>query len=425
MPRQGGKAPPQDLMHSISADSLLQRVIAAAEQRQFSEHTLTAYRRTWLKLIAWAAAEGLAIETLPAERAGEFYEFAMRGRSASHHLQVKAALALLYKALAAANPFAECLAPKFQIEKTQMRYHTPSQLGQLLGELREDRRSYFGRLTYHLAMALFFTGCRFHEWATLTSDRLVREPGGSFSAARMRVKGGSFRELPLTGEMSGSLHEWATFLESVKGVRLRSGGVGEWSSPARPWCFQGGMADLSAIRRSTPGSSWRASAPAFYREEVRGELRAAAALNNVELITALLDCNRQLAPAGLQLRITNGVVSLLTTQVDSGGLAEYLREQTSASGSPDLTTATLEVLACIAFKQPISIFGSAPTVLQLDGEATVYPPPEALAVADLLSPNLPSAWSQDAEPRSTAATGAAAASIWSHRTPTTGPRSAS
>lgn len=28
--------------------------------------------------------------------------------------------------------------------------------------------------------------------------------------------------------------------------------------------------------------------------------------------------------------------------------------QTGASGSPDLTTATLEVLACIAFKQPIS-----------------------------------------------------------------------
>lgn len=92
----------------------------------------------------------------------------------------------------------------------------------------------------------------------------------------------------------------------------------------------------------------------FYREEARGEMRAAAALNNVELITALLDCNRQLAPAGLQLRITNGVVSLLTTQVDNGRLAEYLREQTGASGNPDLTTATMEVLACIAFKQPIS-----------------------------------------------------------------------
>jgi len=47
------KSPAADLMHSISADSLRQRVIAAAEQRQFSGHTLTAYRRTLLNLIAW------------------------------------------------------------------------------------------------------------------------------------------------------------------------------------------------------------------------------------------------------------------------------------------------------------------------------------------------------------------------------------
>ena len=39
-----------------------------------------------------------------------------------------------------------------------LRYHTASQLGQLLLELHEDRRSYFGHLTYHLATALFFTG---------------------------------------------------------------------------------------------------------------------------------------------------------------------------------------------------------------------------------------------------------------------------
>jgi hypothetical protein len=32
-------------------------------------------------------------------------------------------------------------------EKTELRYHTASQLGQLLRELREDRRSYFGHLT--------------------------------------------------------------------------------------------------------------------------------------------------------------------------------------------------------------------------------------------------------------------------------------
>ena len=207
----------------MSEDSLLERVSAAADERHLSQNTLTAYRRTWLKLIAWSAAEGLVLETLPSERAGEFYEEATRGRSASHHLQVKAALGLLFDVLGSTNPFAECAAPRFMPEKTELRYHTASQLGQLLRELREDRSSYFGRLTYHLATALFFNGCRFHEWARLTLDRLVREPGGVIIAARLQVKGSSFRDLPLTKELSDSLEEWFTFLESVKGMRLRVG----------------------------------------------------------------------------------------------------------------------------------------------------------------------------------------------------------
>jgi len=57
----------------MSEDSLLERVTATAEERRLSQNTLTAYRRTWLRLIAWSAAEGLALETLPSERAGEFY----------------------------------------------------------------------------------------------------------------------------------------------------------------------------------------------------------------------------------------------------------------------------------------------------------------------------------------------------------------
>ena len=92
----------------------------------------------------------------------------------------------------------------------------------------------------------------------------------------------------------------------------------------------------------------------FYREEVRPELRAVAALNNGELITALISFNWQLALVGLQLRIINGVVSLLTTEVHNRALAAYVIEQTRASANSGLTTATLEVLACIAFKQPIS-----------------------------------------------------------------------
>ena len=154
---------------------------------------------------------------------GEFYEEATRVRNASHHLQVKASLALLYDVLSSRNPFAECPAPKFSPEKTELRYHTASQLGQLLRKLREDRRSYFGHLTYHLATALFFTGCRFHEWSLLTLDRLVREPGRVIIAARLQVKGSSFRDLPLTKELAASLEEWFAFLESVKAVRLRGG----------------------------------------------------------------------------------------------------------------------------------------------------------------------------------------------------------
>ena len=84
------KSPAADLMHSISADSLRQRVIAAAEQRQFSGHTLTAYRRTLLNLIAWGDGGRTRDRDPSAEIAEEFYEFATRGRSASHHLQVKA-----------------------------------------------------------------------------------------------------------------------------------------------------------------------------------------------------------------------------------------------------------------------------------------------------------------------------------------------
>ena len=169
----------------MSEDSLLERVTAAAEERHLSRNTLIAYRRTWLKLIAWSTAEGLVLQTLPADRAREFYEEATRGRSAFHHLQVKAALALLYDLLGSTNPFTECASPRFAPEKIELRYHTASQMGQLLRELREDRSSYFGHLTYHLATALFFTGCRFHEWARLTIDRLVREPGGIIIAARL------------------------------------------------------------------------------------------------------------------------------------------------------------------------------------------------------------------------------------------------
>ena len=51
-------------------------------------------------------------------------------------------------------------------------------------------------------------GCRFHEWARLTLDGLVREPGGAIIAARLRVIGSFFRDRPLPKESAASLEEW-------------------------------------------------------------------------------------------------------------------------------------------------------------------------------------------------------------------------
>jgi hypothetical protein len=48
-----------------------------------------------------------------------------------------------------------------------------------------------------------------------------------------------------------------------------------------------------------------------------------------------------------------------------------------------------------------SVFQEKPTDLQLDPEATLYPPPRSLVAIDLLPANLPEAWSQDPEPTTT------------------------
>jgi hypothetical protein len=55
---------------AITRGSLLERFTAAAEARHLSQNTFTADRRTWLKLIAWTAAEGLALQALPSDSAG-------------------------------------------------------------------------------------------------------------------------------------------------------------------------------------------------------------------------------------------------------------------------------------------------------------------------------------------------------------------
>jgi hypothetical protein len=69
---------------------------------------------------------------LASERAGEFYEEVTRGRRASHHLQVKAALALLCDVLGEANPFKTRIIAEAQIktDKVDSRHSGRSATGQ-------------------------------------------------------------------------------------------------------------------------------------------------------------------------------------------------------------------------------------------------------------------------------------------------------
>lgn len=93
----------------------------------------------------------------------------------------------------------------------------------------------------------------------------------------------------------------------------------------------------------------------LYVGEGHSEIRAAAALSNVELLAAILDLNETLSAAGLQVRVINGLVSLGTTRIESARLSEYLAKETpNQATAGELTPGMLEVLACIAFKQPIS-----------------------------------------------------------------------
>ena len=53
----------------MSEASILERVLAAAAERRLAGPTLTAYRRIWMKLVAWTTAEGFDVEALPKEKA--------------------------------------------------------------------------------------------------------------------------------------------------------------------------------------------------------------------------------------------------------------------------------------------------------------------------------------------------------------------
>jgi len=93
----------------------------------------------------------------------------------------------------------------------------------------------------------------------------------------------------------------------------------------------------------------------FFVREGDSEKRAVAALSTVQLITALLEASPALETIGLQIRLTNGTAQMFTGRIQNELLSAFIAERVPASsGAGELTQAALEVLSCIAFKQPIS-----------------------------------------------------------------------
>jgi chromosome segregation and condensation protein ScpB len=94
----------------------------------------------------------------------------------------------------------------------------------------------------------------------------------------------------------------------------------------------------------------------FFVEEGDYEKRAVASMSAVQLITAILEAGPQLEALGLQIRLSNGVAQIFTSKIQNERLAAFIAERApvGTSGMGELTPGALEVLACIAFKQPIS-----------------------------------------------------------------------
>lgn len=91
------------------------------------------------------------------------------------------------------------------------------------------------------------------------------------------------------------------------------------------------------------------------RMEGNPEIRAVASITSVELITALLEANAGLEKFGIRIGISNGQVSLGTTEVEPMTLRTYIASQRPVNfDSGELSQAAMEVLGCIALKQPIT-----------------------------------------------------------------------
>ena len=104
----------------------------------------------------------------------------------------------------------------------------------------------------------------------------------------------------------------------------------------------------------------------LFVQEPDATVRAAASVGGFELLQVLLKTTQKLEKLGLRLDIRAGSVRITTAEVRPpvlrdyfAALAEHARSEQAVSADHEqegpLSATGLEVLACIAFKQPLSL----------------------------------------------------------------------
>lgn len=111
---------------------------------------------------------------------------------------------------------------------------------------------------------------------------------------------------------------------------------------------------LAATGRRYTLDGLRGKLREFFKTDGNHEVRAVASMTGVELISALLDANEGLARFGLQIDIANGEVSMGTTRIGQPALVDFIARQRTTADTVGFSEAALEVLSCVAFKQPLS-----------------------------------------------------------------------
>ena len=126
-------------------------------------------------------------------------------------------------------------------------------------------------------------------------------------------------------------------------------------TPAPQVAARAGIQILMATGKRYTVDGLREKLRELLRMEANSEIRAVASMSSVELIAALLDANAGLEKFGIRIGISNGQVSLGTTEVEPMALRTFIASQRPLdAGSGELSQAAMEVLGCIALKQPIA-----------------------------------------------------------------------